>query len=325
MGTHSHNHHHHGHGHSHGEHGHSHPHGVRLDHVETHEGDSRRLLFAALLTGAFMMAEVIGGLVSGSLALLADAGHMLADFAGLSMAWIAFRLSRRPANQRRSYGLARLQVLAAFANGMMLMAVAAGIVLEAARRLFAPVDILTGPMLSVAILGLLVNAAGFAILHGGARGNLNMRGAIAHVLSDLLGSVGVIVAALIIMTLGWAPADPIISALVAMLIGRSAWLLVADASHVLLEGTPSNIPTAEIEADLARHVPGVIEVHHLHVWSLTEERPMATLHARLAPQANALAAIRAIKARLADRFDIDHATVEVEEGECADLLPDSTH
>lgn len=272
-----------------------------------------------------MMAEVIGGLVSGSLALLADAGHMLADFAGLSMAWIAFRLSRRPANQRRSYGLARLQVLAAFANGMMLMAVAAGIVLEAARRLFAPVDILTGPMLSVAILGLLVNAAGFAILHGGARGNLNMRGAIAHVLSDLLGSVGVIVAALIIMTLGWAPADPIISALVAMLIGRSAWLLVADASHVLLEGTPSNIPTAEIEADLARHVPGVIEVHHLHVWSLTEERPMATLHARLAPQANALAAIRAIKARLADRFDIGHATVEVEEGECADLLPDSTH
>jgi cobalt-zinc-cadmium efflux system protein len=145
-----------------------------------------------------------------------------------------------------------------------------------------------------------------------------MRGAIAHVLSDILGSVGVIVAALIIMATGWTLADPIISALVSLLIARTAWHLVRDAGHILLEGSPSNIPAAEIEADLKTAIPEVRDVHHVHVWSLTEERPMVTLHACLAPGANAIEAIRMIKARLRERFGADHATIEVEEDECAD-------
>lgn len=310
----------HGHHHQHGagghaHHGHHHGHG----HGHAHEQNARRLLWVAVLTGGFMLAEVLGGIISGSLALLADAGHMLTDFAGLVLAWLAFRFSRLPANRQRTYGFSRLQVLAAFGNGLLLLAVAAGIVFEAGRRLLEPVEVLTGPMLAIALAGFAVNIAGFALLHGGDRDNLNMRGAIAHVLSDLLGSAGVIAAALIIMVTGWSVADPIVSALVAVLIGRAAWHLVCDSGHILLEGTPNHIPVAEIISDLKAEVPAVADVHHVHVWSLTEEQPMVTLHACLRPGSDPLQAIRAIKARLHERFHIGHATVEVEGSECADM------
>ncbi|HXF54301.1 MAG TPA: cation diffusion facilitator family transporter [Hyphomicrobiaceae bacterium] len=290
--------------------GHSHGHGAGTN--ETRVG------IAALLTGVFMLAEVAGGLISGSLALLADAGHMLADFAALGLAWLGFRLARRPADWRRTYGFDRFSVLVAFGNGLALFVIAAWIVLEAARRLQEPVDVLGGMMLLIALAGLAVNLVAFFILRSGDRANLNVRAAALHVAGDLLGSVAALAAAAIIMLTGWTPIDPILSVLVALIILRSAWLVVRDAGHILLEGAPATLDTRTIREDLTEAVPGVIDVHHIHVWSITQERPMITLHARLRPAARPELVTPQIKARLRDRFRVGHATVEVEFDRCAD-------
>lgn len=276
------------------------------------------MLVAALLTGGFMLAEVVGGLISGSLALLADAGHMLTDFAALLLAWLAFRFSRWEADRTRTYGFDRLQVLVAFTSGLSLFVISGFILVEAVRRFTEPVEVLGGMMLAIAVAGLIVNIAVFAILHGGDRENLNVRAATVHVLGDLLGSVGAVVAAGIIITTGWMAADPLISMLVVLLILYSAWKVVRDSAHILLEGTPTGLKLIEIEADLEANVSAVDDVHHIHAWSITQERPMITLHARLRDGANADAAIGAIKARLKERFGITHATVEVEFADCAD-------
>ncbi|WP_295810633.1 cation diffusion facilitator family transporter, partial [uncultured Nitratireductor sp.] len=244
--AHDHGHGDHDHGHDHG-HGHSHAHG---HHDHAHGANETRLFWASLITGGFMVVEAAGGLVAGSLALLADAGHMLTDFAGLFMAWLAFRFSRWPADGRRTYGFERLQVLVAFANGLALFVIAGAILVEAAKRLATPEPVLGGTMLAIAFVGLLVNIGVFFVLHGADRDNLNVRGAMIHVLGDLLGSVGAIVAALIILATGWTAADPIISVVVAVIILRSAWFVVRDSAHILLEGTPSQISLGEIESDL---------------------------------------------------------------------------
>ena len=304
------------HGHSNGGASHGHAHGVGHDH--THGASERRVAIAAVLVGVFMLAEVAGGILSGSLALLADAGHMLTDFASLVLAWLAFRLARRPADAVRTYGFDRAQVLVAFVNGLTLFLICGWIVWEAVTRLFAPQPVLGGLMLVVAVLGFLVNVAAFLALHGADRDNMNVRGAMLHVLGDLLGSVAAIGGAVVILTTGWTPIDPILSILVAGIVLRSAWSLVAQSAHVLLEGAPTHVDAAAIPADLAAQVPGVEDVHHVHAWSITPERPMVTLHARLSDGADADAAIRAIKARLRTRFSIDHATVEIERGACAD-------
>ena len=288
------------------------------DHNHANE---RRMFVAALLTGGFMLAEAVGGIISGSLALLADAGHMLADFAALSLAWLAFRFSRWPADRRRTYGFDRLQVLVAYTSGLSLFVIAGLILIEAVRRLSQPIEVLAGAMLAIAAAGLVVNIAVFAVLHGADRNNLNVRAASIHVLGDLLGSVGAIAAAVIILTTGWTAADPLISVLVAVLILRSGWKVVRESSHILLEGTPTGLALAEIEADLKANVAGIDDVHHVHAWSITQERPMLTLHARLCGDANSAQAIRAIKARLKQRFGIAHATVEIELGDCADHSP----
>lgn len=271
---------------------------------------------AAILTGAFMLAEVAGGILAGSLALLADAGHMLSDFASLLLAWVGFRIAARPADSRRTYGFARFSVLAAFTNGVTLAAIAIWILVEAAQRLLEPHEVMSGLMLWVATGGLVVNIAAFAILHGADRENLNVRGALAHVAGDLLGSVAAIAAALIIMTTGWTVADPLLSALVACILLRSAWVVTRDAGHILLEGAPANFEVGKVSADLASHVDGVLDIHHAHAWSLDGQRPMVTLHARVADSADAAAVTRAIKARLQARHGVDHATVEIEQGEC---------
>lgn len=283
------------------------------------------MLVAALLTGGFMLAEVVGGLISGSLALLADAGHMLTDFAALLLAWLAFRFSRWEADRTRTYGFDRLQVLVAFTSGLSLFVISGFILVEAVRRFAEPVEVLGGMMLAIAVAGLVVNIAVFAILHGGDRENLNVRAATVHVLGDLLGSVGAVVAAAIIITTGWMAADPLISMLVVLLILYSAWKVVRDSAHILLEGTPTGLKLIEIEADLEANVSAVDDVHHIHAWSITQERPMITLHARLHDGANADAAIGAIKARLKERFGITHATVEVEFADCADRSPAQAH
>lgn len=292
------------HAHDHGDHSHgSHDHAA---------GKSQsQLAIAAVLTGGFMIAEVAGGLISGSLALLADAGHMLTDFAALSLAWAAFAVARRPATWRHTFGFERFSVLAAFVNGLTLIAIAIWISAEAYQRFEQPGEILAGPMLWVAIGGLLVNCLVFYILTRGDSENLNMRGAILHVVGDLLGSVAAIAAALIIMATGWTPIDPLLSVLIAVIIIRSAWMLVREAGHILLQGAPKGLDRREIISDLMETIPELRTIDHVHIWSLTAQRPMITLEAYIDPAASIEPVNAAIKARLEARFHIDHATVDV--------------
>jgi cobalt-zinc-cadmium efflux system protein len=298
----------------HGSHSHDHAtgHGAALANNEWRMG------LAAALTGAFMFAEVAGGIAAGSLALLADAGHMLTDFASLSLAWFGFRLSRRPADWMRTYGFDRFQVLVAFANGLALFAIAAWIVYEAAERLMTTPVVSGGIMVVVATLGLLVNVAAFWLLQGADPNNLNIRGAAIHVLGDLLGSVAALMAGTVILLTGWTPIDPLLSVVVAAIILRSGWRVVTDAGHILLEGAPEELDTRAIGPDLISTVIGVEGVHHVHVWSITQSRRMVTLHACIGDKSDSDQLVKDIKARLKDQFGLDHATVEIERGECAD-------
>jgi cobalt-zinc-cadmium efflux system protein len=313
--THDHDHHshdHHGHHHGHGHHGHAHgPATVTAD-------SERRLLLVMLMTGGLMVAEFVGGLISGSLALMADAGHMLTDTLALALAWMAFRLGRRAADARRSFGYHRLQVLAAFVNGLMLFAIAGWIVVEAAQRLMEPEPVMGGTMLAIAVLGLIGNVVGFLVLHSGDRDNLNVRGALLHVVGDLLGSLGAIAAAGVILATGWTPVDPILSVLVTALILKGAWTVVRQSAHILVEGTPAGIDPETVRRALHDAAPEVRDIHHVHVWSLTAERTLLTMHAVVSPGADHDAVLTALRTALSRRFGIDHATVQIETGECPD-------
>lgn len=296
---------------------------TQASHSHRHGADShnqRRVFWAMLLTGLFMVVEAIGGVISGSLALLSDAGHMLTDFAALMLAWFAFRAGRKRADIRRSYGYHRFQVLAALVNGLAMVAIAIWIVVEAIRRFAAPVDVLPGPMLVIAGVGLLVNIVAFVILHGADRSNLNIRGATLHVAGDMLGSVAAIVAAIVILQTGWMPIDPLLSLLVAALIARAAYALIRDAGHILLEGTPENVDPAVVRESLIGQVPHVTDVHHVHIWSLTSERPVVTLHAVLSDGADHDATLAALHQALERLFGISHATIQLEHGPCVDGL-----
>ncbi|EGJ19478.1 cation efflux protein (plasmid) [Cereibacter sphaeroides WS8N] len=261
-----------------------------------------------------MGAEVIGGLISGSLALLADAGHMLTDFASLLLAWFAFRLARRPADWKRTYGFDRFSVLAAFVNGVTLFAIAGWIVFEAIQRLRDPHGVLGGLMLWVAVGGLVVNVLAFWVLSRAEGDNLNVRAAALHVMGDLLGSVAAIAASLIIIWTGWTPIDPILSVLVALLILRSAWSVVRESGHILLEGAPAGFDARAVATDLEATLPGVARAYHVHAWSITQERPMATLEIELAPGAVADDVRRAVKGRVRETTGMEHVTVEVAAG-----------
>lgn len=301
----------HSHDHSEG-HDHSHTHGHAHNHApKVNEKNRTRVGFAAFLTGVFMIAEAAGGYISGSLALIADAGHMLTDFAALAMAWGAFTIARRPATWKHTFGYDRFSVLIAFVNGLTLFLVAGLIVKEAIERLFIPGEVLAGPMLWVAIGGLIVNVVVFKILQGADQDNLNIRGAVLHVLGDMLGSVAAIVAALIILQTGWTPIDPILSVFVALIILKSGWALIKDSAHILLEGAPENLNTHDISEDLLAHIPELLAVEHIHAWSITPERPMMTLEAFVAPETRLEPVSAAIKARLLEVFHIQHATVDV--------------
>ena len=298
----------------HGSQSHDHGHG----HGAAHANNERRVGLAALLTGSFMLAEVAGGIVAGSLALLADAGHMLTDFAALALAWFGFRLSRRPADWKRTYGFDRFQVLVAFANGLTLFAIAAWIVFEGITRLMTTPEVSGGIMVVIAVLGLVVNVAAFMLLQGADPENLNVRGAAIHVLGDLLGSVAALVAGAVILLTGWTPIDPLLSLVIAAIIVRSGWRVVVDAGHILLEGAPQELDTRAIGPDLIANVEGVEGVHHVHVWSITQSRRMVTLHALICEPEDSDRMVRSIKARLNKRFGLDHATIEIERGACAD-------
>lgn len=276
-------------------------------------------MIALVLTGTFMVVEVVGGVLSGSLALLADAGHMLTDTMALALAAMAFYVSRRPPDDKLTYGYQRFQILAAFANGLSLLLIVGWIVIEAIRRFVSPRDVLGETMLLIAAIGLVVNLISFIVLHTGDRENLNIRGAALHVAGDLLGSVAAIVAAVVIIYTGWTPIDPILSLAVAGLILKSAWALVKRSGHVLLEGAPDWLNVEVMQEHIVDAVPSVSGIHHVHVWGLTPQQLMLTMHVSLGePVSSQSELIRRVKAVLKKEYGIGHSTIEVEVDGCAD-------
>ena len=286
--------------HNHDEPGHS--------HVPKNE---RKIAFAALLTGGFMFAEVIGGVVSGSLALIADAGHMLADFASLILAWFAIRLARKPADWKLTYGFDRFSILAALVNGLSLIAISIWITVEAIQRFKEPQEILGGLMLWVALGGLLINLVSFWMLTRGESENLNVRAATLHVAGDLFGSVAALIASLVIIYTGWTPIDPILSVFVVLIILKSAWGVVKESGHILLEGAPKGFDRREVTEILMQEVEGITAVHHIHAWSVTQERPMVTLEIEVDAKQEAKSVKAKVKEILSTQFNIEHSTVEV--------------
>jgi len=283
------------------------------DHTPTvGSANERKVLLSFALTLGFMLVEVVGGLLSGSLALLADAGHMLTDAAALALAYAAFRIGRRAADSRRTFGYLRLEVIAGFVNAVTLLAIVVWIGYEAWRRLFAPVQILTGSMFAVAVIGLLVNVLVLWIMTRGDTDHVNIHGAILHVLGDLLGSLGAIVAAIVIHLTGWTPIDPLLSILVALLIVRSAWKLLTKSLHILLEGAPEGTTPQTLKQGLIDAVPALASVNHIHLWQLTSGRTMATLHVRAHKDEDAKDVVKHVEAVLRQQFGIAHATIAID-------------
>jgi cobalt-zinc-cadmium efflux system protein len=292
----------------------------RLAQPHEHDSDARRLGWALAITATFMAVEVAGGLLSGSLALLADAGHMLTDTAALALAYLAAHLTRRPTDSRRSYGYHRAQVLAAFVNALALFGVVAWILWEAVERLLTPRAIAGETMLGIALLGLLANLAVLRVLKGDHDGNLNVAAARLHVLGDLLGSIGASLAAIVILTTGWTPIDPMLSVLVALLIVRSAWSLLRKSTRILMEDAPESVDPEALRAALLAGVPGVRDVHDIHCWSLTSGKTMLTLHLALGAGAEPASVLRDCKRVLAERFEIVHSALQLEHAECPDEI-----
>lgn len=279
---------------------------------EKQDGNARRLLIAFTITAVFMVAEVVGGLLSGSLALLADAGHMLTDAAALFVALLAVHFSRRPANSRHTFGWLRLTTIAALLNAIALVLITIFIVWEAIRRFYQPQPIAGTLMLVVAFAGLLANLLALWILHrGSGEKNLNVRAASLHVMGDLLGSVGAIVAALVILWTGWTPIDPILSIFVSCLVLRSAWRLMKESINELLEGAPNAVDIDELKRNMSRELPEVRNVHHVHLW-MVGEKPVMTLHVQVDPPDDHDTLLERIHHFLAHEYQIDHATVQME-------------
>lgn len=307
QGSHDHGAHDHGahdHAHAIGHEGHSHAPDVTA-------GNEARLRLVLGLTAGYALVQAVGGLWAGSLALIADAGHMVSDAAALALALIAYRVARRAADATRTYGFHRVRVLAALGNGAALLLLVIWIAFEAVGRLRAPSEVLAGGMLAVAVIGLAVNLVGLRLLGGGHHDDANLRGAWLHVMGDMLGSVGAIVAALGIMATGWLWLDPVLSLLVAGLVLRSAWGLVSDAIRVLLQATPPGVSADGVAAGIAA-LPEIAEAGHFHAWTLTDSRAIATVHVTPAPGADPLALPPLVAAYLRERHRIDHVTVQVD-------------
>ena len=281
------------------------------DHSHARETSRRALAIALALTTTFTIAEVVGGLLTGSLALLADAGHMLSDSFSLGLALFAGWLARRPATSTRTFGLQRAEILAALFNGVTLVAISIWIFVEAGRRLSEPPEVEGGWLLVVAVLGLVVNLAAAFVLSRGAKGNLNVSAALRHVFADVLGSVGVIVSATVILTTGWDLVDPLVSVLIGVLVLASSWGILRDTTRVLLEATPEGIDATEVGAAMVS-VDGVKEVHDLHVWTVTSSFPALSAHVLVGKDDDCHARRRSLEQMLHDRFGIDHTTLQVD-------------
>jgi cobalt-zinc-cadmium efflux system protein len=280
-------------------------------HDHAYRAESRRALAIVLaLTGAYTVCEIVGGWLTGSLALLADAGHMLGDSAALGVALVAAWLAGRPATPERSFGYRRAEILAALANGVALAVIAIWVFIEAVRRLDNPREILGGWMLAVALIGLVVNAVAAGILSR-AGDNLNVRAALRHVLADLAGSVGVAVAAVVVLTTGWERADPVAGMAIGVLILGSSWSIVRDSVSILLEATPAGTEADEVGRRMAA-LEGVVEVHDLHIWTITSGFPTLSAHVLVRRGDDCHLRRRELEHMLAEEFGLEHTTLQVE-------------
>ena len=281
------------------------------------------LKWALAMTGTFLVVEVVGGLWTGSLALLADAAHMATDVGGLFMALVAVRFAERPATPQMTYGYVRTEVLSAMANAVVLLVVTVFVLREAWARLSEPIEILGGPMLAVAVAGLVVNLISMRMLHAGSKESLNLKGAYFEVLADMLGSVGVILAALVVMLTGWTIADPIIGAAIGLFIVPRTWILLKGALTILMEGTPAHVDAGLLRQRLAE-VPGVVDVHDLHVWTLTSGLDAMSCHLALDDLTRASEVLATAREVMHEDFGITHMTIQVEDAAAA-RAEESTH
>ena len=286
---------------------------------DARSGSGRALGLALALTAGFTIIEVVAGFLTGSLALLADAVHMLSDNVSLALALGAVLLARRPATPERTYGFKRAEVLAALVNGLALVALAIWILYAAVRRLGDPPDVLGGWMLVVGLVGIGVNLAAGAILFRARAGSLNVDAAFRHVLADLLGSVGVVVAALVILATGWLEADPVVSILIALFVLASSWSILRDSTTILLEAAPKGIDTSAVGERLAR-APGVVEVHDLHIWTITSGFPALSAHVLVGRGEDCHGRRRELESLLRTEFGIEHTTLQVDHAADPDRL-----
>ncbi|MBB4657613.1 cation diffusion facilitator family transporter [Parvularcula dongshanensis] len=296
--------------------GHAHSHDGH-DHADGHDHgltDASRLRVALLVIAGFMVVEVVGGLLSGSLALIADAGHMATDAIALALALGAKWLAQKPVTPSFPFGLKRAQVLAAFVNGLGLFVLIGFLLWESVKRLAEPPEIGSTLMLVVAVLGLLANIIAFFVLHGGDRHDVNMRGAILHVIGDILGSVAAIVSAVVIATTGWLYADPLVTLLVSALIARSAWQLTRETAHVLLQGAPETVDTTEMRAVLLDAAPDATDIHDFRLWMLTPAERELSMHVTVRDPACANATLMTLKKVLSERYGITHSTIQMDAG-----------
>ena len=295
--------------------GHHHGHHHGHDHAHGHSANKKALFLSFLLITAFMVIEVIGGLLTNSLALLADAGHMLSDAAALGLSFFALKLGERKASQAKTFGYKRFEIIAAALNGLTLILISLYIFYEAFHRFTNPPEVQSKGMLIISIMGLLVNiVAAWILMSGEKEDNLNVRSAFLHVLGDMLGSVGAIVAALLMIFFGWGMADPIASVIVAILIIISGWRVLKDSFHILMEGAPAQIQLEEVK-DSLENITNVKEVHDLHIWSITSGMPMLSCHISISEKAAHDAVLREAQKILHDHFGIEHSTIQVESNE----------
>jgi cobalt-zinc-cadmium efflux system protein len=298
------------------DHHHSHAHSHHHDHHGHHHGAQLSLAWPIALTLGFAVVEAVGGWMTGSLALLGDAGHMLSDAAALGLAWLAARIALLPATKRHSYGLVRVEVIVALANGLFMLAVVGGIVIEAMHRFSEPQPVAGKEVMVIAFIGLLVNMAAAWHLHKGER-NINSRAALLHVMGDMLGSIAAIAAGAVIYFTGWTPIDPILSLLISLLIVGSTFNLLREALHVLMEGVPLDIDLHEVEGEM-RAMAGVASIHDVHIWTLSSGKVVLSGHVVTTDMNGWMPVLNAMRDMLHDRYGINHVTLQPETEQCLD-------